>query len=180
MLLINTNQLREACLDNSKDLLDEALDLFKARKYSRATLLAITSYEESLKAALILSFENGNLNESQFKKIYYKHELKLLSRYARVDIYEELKSGKITTELTTPVERAKDVEEMIKLRNQSLYVDFSNNKITTPKEITIHVANKFIKIAKVKLDWELMVSKLFEMLKKEKGQNRNPTESVRY
>ncbi len=165
---IDKEKLRKECLKNAEDLLEESKLLFSKQKYSRATTLAITSYEESLKAGLVGSLQNGHVTMQEFKRICFRHELKYLLKYAviRAKIYAN--EEKIEFGLLLPSNRKEDAKEIFDIRNNSLYVGFSNKDIGAPKKtIGVHQAIKYIKMAQKQFEWEEMVESLKERIKKE-------------
>ncbi len=95
-------KLRHECLKNSGELLYEAKKAYDSRNWTFSALFAITSYEESLKAALSTALEGKFISEKRFREIWYKHDLKLLSQHAKISYYEDEKTGKITFKYGLP------------------------------------------------------------------------------
>ncbi len=165
-LKINKESLRKACLRNAEDLLEESKLLFSKQKYSRATTLAITSFEEALKAGLVSALINGLVIEKLFKKIWFKHEQKYLLKYARF-IAKVYSDGESNLGLYIPSNRKEEIKQIFDIRNKSLYVDYSNNKIEIPKKsIRVHQALKYIKIAQRQIEDEKMIESLKSRLKR--------------
>lgn len=146
-------KLQEECLENAKNLLTEAEYLIGQKYYARGAILAITSYEESLKASIVEAWKVKNINNKDFCKIFYKHDLKLLWKYAIIVFFENIKTGKISKETQMPPKRMIDVREIIRIRNSCLYVDFKGGTITSPKIINYRIAYKYFKIAEKQLNW---------------------------
>ena len=151
-------ELRISCIRNAKDLLVEASLLFQQKKYSRSAFLAITSYEESLKAGLVSSYRYEHLSKTQFKKIWRNHDLKMLTKYAHVAVYEHLKTGRIIQRLKFPEHKDK-VTKIIQ-------------EILEPKIIRNQQAQKYIRVAKRNIDWEEMFQSIEKELEDENNREK--------
>ena len=164
-------ELRISCIRNAKDLLVEASLLFQQKKYSRSAFLAITSYEESLKAGLVSSYRYEHLSKTQFKKIWRNHDLKMLTKYAHVAVYEHLKTGRIIQRLKFPEHKDK-VTKIIQERMNSLYVDIKKDEILEPKIIRNQQAQKYIRVAKRNIYWEEMFQSIEKELEDENNREK--------
>lgn len=73
---LKVGKLYEACLNNAKDLADEAEILYQNKCYARATALAILALEEIGKSQIVADFFNGMASKTEFDDAFKKHEIK--------------------------------------------------------------------------------------------------------
>ena len=157
-------ELKNACLQNARDLLAEAEDLIERGYYARAVFLAISSYEESLKTSLVGSWLYGFVSDAKFHRTFGRHNPKLLSQYGQLRASQNEKTGKVAIDLVLPTNRDREVEKIMQTRSNSLYVDLKGVKIDVPWSIKSYTASEYIKLARDKLSWELMFEKIEKML----------------
>jgi AbiV family abortive infection protein len=168
--MIDLKKLRLACINNSRKLLEKSYEEYKTYNWEYAAFLAITAYEEALKARLVKTFEEKQLTEKSFKNIWLRHDLKLLSQHAKISVYENISTGETSMEFEIPkkneIRDPQSIDDILITRNNSLYVDFKDELIYSPKEMVKQKhALKYIKKAKQTLEWEEMMIDIEKKLK---------------
>lgn len=156
-------EVKEACLENSKSLLLHAREQLLKGSYGLSTFLAITAYEESLKYGLLQAYESKLLTSDEYNNFSSFHLNKLLSQYSFIEI--SVQNNKLHQKYTLPgssIYRTM-VSNIIDRREKSLYVDFQNGKLSNPKDASIAFATEEINRA-----YKSIASvTLFEQLKRD-------------
>jgi AbiV family abortive infection protein len=168
--MIDLKKLRLACINNSRKLFEKSLDEYNSHNWEYAAFLAITSHEEALKAGLVKTLEEQLITKEKFKKIWHSHNLKLLSKHAKIIVYENISTGKTFMEFEIPekdkIRDPKSIDDILITRNNSLYTDFKDEVIYSPKEtVKQKHALKYIKMVKQTLEWEEMMIDIEKKLK---------------
>lgn len=166
--LSTRKKLRQACLTNAKRHLKDANELFKQQKFGPSTFSAITAYEECLKVGLLNSLAQGILTTEQFNKFWGNHSLKFLSDHATIR-FSEIKDKKIHQEFVLPNKGSHIntiVEDIIRRREKSLYVDLQNSKLSTPENMNPAIAIEEINRAYQAIENEKFLTLLSKKLKK--------------
>jgi len=132
---------RDAALDNSRQLIDEAQLLFSKEHYARTYFLALASIEETGKAHILFDAMGRNLNDPGLcKKIKKKIEMH---------------SDKITSAFVSWLLKSENKEEAVKEymdisvhlkrgREKSMYTDVKSNTLglSKPSEVVRQIAAK--------------------------------------
>lgn len=182
-LLKNSSKLRKACLKNSKAHLRLAKSMLKRKKWSLATFLAITSLEESQKVNLLNFLESGELPLSDFNKYWTHHQSKLRTTHAAIEI--DVDMNKNTPEARLILGQKSKADDILKIRENSLYVDFlENGKVVEPSSINVAHATQFYNNAHSALQSALMLEELskrmnkhFRLIKNQKIEKPKPLKS---
>lgn len=121
--------------NNAVELLSEARILFDKEKYARAYFLAFTGLEEISKSQLAADVYTGFILEDKFWKHYRNHNNKIdRMQWAHDDAnsypYNQIWLGPDVDD----VERIAPSEPLWEKRQKSLYVEITNDQITTPEE----------------------------------------------
>jgi AbiV family abortive infection protein len=121
----------EACVQNAKDLLEEAAVLAEHAYYARAAFLAITAYEELGKAQLVADYAGNCCSRSEFEKAFSSHQTKTayMMREALVD--RQAKDATIIYDIRQALYQKL-------LRERALYVSYQGayDNLTVPPQIT--------------------------------------------
>lgn len=153
--------LKFACLKNAKIFLKESEHSFKRKKYWLSTFLAITSIEECQKVELLSMLEAGFISHNKFRWYWHRHEEKLRTRQSRIRIVIDPKNPNVKPKVVLGSQR--EAVEIMKIREDCLYVGMLNGRITQPNDIDIAGATRFINEARL----ELQNSRLLDKLEKE-------------
>lgn len=136
-------RLYDACLHNSKALIEEAELLFKHDHFARAFSLGITAYEELGKSQIVADYFNDMTSLIEFNDAFKKHDIKSAYNARKFDL-------NIST-ITYDVKKSKG---LLKCRNDSLYVNYNDD--FEPQEpiniINSEDAAKVIKAARKELE----------------------------
>ena len=73
---LKVGALYRACLNNAKELADEAKLLCDNGHYARALALAITALEEIGKSQIVADFFNDMVSKKEFEEAFKRHEIK--------------------------------------------------------------------------------------------------------
>ena len=148
--------------NNAEDLYSEAEILFKKRKYARSYFLSFTALEEISKSQYAADVYTGLLKEKDFLKLFGSHRKKIkCASWAHLDANSYPYSLVWLGPEIDNVEQIISKKPSFKKRQNSLYVDIENNKITSPKEQISEIdAKEIIHIVKTALYriWEVTES----------------------
>lgn len=135
----------DLALDNAKELFEEANGLAIFEHYSRAYTLYQLSIEEVGKCiillrALIEGSLGANIDYSYLKSLgYFDHQSKTRTSLGAESVmlkFFENSTGYDCSEFFKELEYdALHVEEINRLKNNSLYVGFNENKFISPKSV---------------------------------------------
>ena len=124
----NLYKLRWACMKNALDLLQEAEILYKNRKYSRAFSLAYTANEEVSKHQITSDYISGIIAKEELESAFRRHDIKAAYGRFKIEIGPtiQLQNNVYTSDSTLHYD-TNEGRKMMSLRNNSLYVNYSNN-----------------------------------------------------
>lgn len=127
------------CIENARDLFDDAELLFINKRYSRAYTLYHLSSEEIGKYFLILEFLIRNdYSESVVKKFSadFRDHPKKINYSSRINNLVSFLNRDLKSEKLSPFKLNKEeIKELNKFKNLSLYCHIEEDKSILPKDI---------------------------------------------
>ena len=122
---LKVGNLYEACLNNAKDLANEAEILYQNKCYARAVALAILAFEEIGKSQIVADFLNGMVSKKEFDDAFKKHEIKSAYNWR-----------KFVLDTNTIEYNPSEGKKYHKWRIDAIYVDYSKEyQAQEPKKI---------------------------------------------
>lgn len=123
-------ELYNSCLENAKDLIEEAELLFKYGHFPRAYALGFTAFEELGKSQIVADLFNDMVSESEFEAAFKDHKIKAAYCKRYVLVPEKYKG-----EWNIEYDRS-SMADYVKLRMDSLYVMYGvGHKPIVPKDV---------------------------------------------
>ncbi len=160
---VNVRSIQRACMLNAKSLLDEAVLQLKRGNFAYSVMFSITSIEESLKCGLVSAFESNHIDSQKLFSIWNSHKPKLLTKYARISVYEKIRSGEMELEWEIP-EKSDFVSQALIDREKSLYVDIGKGMLSCPSEMNYKIASKYLKEASHEYKGQMIILSLGDRL----------------
>lgn len=159
-------ELHSACMQNAIDLKEEAQLLLLAKRYARATALAVHAIEELGKAHIVADSIDGCASEEEFENAFKRHDLKAayVGREVHLELGQEDGNSRPITGGTITYDLKKGAQ-LGSLRLDSIYVSWDGSKPITPSEnINAEIAEKVVGYATKCIDGEVRMQYLTERI----------------
>lgn len=154
--------LRLACWNNAKRLLEDSKYLLKRKRFPSSFFLSYTALEELGKYLFVCDYITGIVSEKEFIDSFSDHKLKIAYAHSNVELTKQ-ENGFLKA---TIVYNKNKFDEWMIYRNNSLYVN-SDDRIVIKKpedEISEDLALKMYTRAKNEMDTILLYENVNERI----------------
>ena len=146
----NLLQTYNACLDNARELLNEAELLVKYKNFARAYVVAFTALEEVSKSQIVADYFTGLIDKKRLESLFKDHSSKIKRVEWVIDVIDKYRHEHgFEYQGTRPTFEA---------RNAALYVDINrDNAPLLPKDsVTEETVRNLMNLVEVGLNeiWE--------------------------